>query len=289
MIGLYLGGGGARGAYEVGICKAFNEIGIKVDLICGVSAGAINAAFIAAGQFGELEKLWLEFSFEHLFSVRYDVWRLSKWQSLLDIEKFAYQLRSRLRCEKLGSSPIKVWISATNLRTGFSEVFGNREITCDHIIASSAIPGIFPPVRLGPDYYVDGGLTLIFPMRPLIHAGAEVIYAVSLTRLDPVHNKDFNFLELIARSSQILMLNSLLEDIKRANQVSESLQRASDAGVQLRRESDKMKKKVEIKLIIPSMDLGDISGYMDFEPKKSKALMELGYRDTMEMRSKGEL
>lgn len=69
---LVLSGGGSRGAYEIGVCKALRELDIHVDMVFGTSVGAINAAIVAQGNLEEAEKLWLDLTTEKLFDLDID-------------------------------------------------------------------------------------------------------------------------------------------------------------------------------------------------------------------------
>ena len=66
---LVLGGGGSRGAYEIGVCKALEELEIEIDMVFGTSVGAINGAMIAQGDLALAEKLWLELSTDMVFDI----------------------------------------------------------------------------------------------------------------------------------------------------------------------------------------------------------------------------
>src|SRR5260370_11644722 len=77
-------------------------------------------------------------------------------------------------------------IAATNWKTGGLATFGNADITHDAVLASAAIPGIFPAVRIGADPYMDGGILMNTPLNPAIDLGADVVHVVPL---DPsIHN-----------------------------------------------------------------------------------------------------
>ena len=73
MNALILLGGGARGAYQVGVIRAIRELSVPIDIVCGSSVGAINAAMVAAGRADDLERYWLQMSTRSVLSPRVDL------------------------------------------------------------------------------------------------------------------------------------------------------------------------------------------------------------------------
>ncbi len=233
-LALVLSGGGAHAAYQVGFlrCLAGYFPDLRIPILTGISAGAINAAFIAnyRGTFAEsinaLSSFWQRLSIGHVFKA--DAWSLAKnllhWgvhllsgripqmhsQGLVDTwplrllleEGFAASdggmagIRENIRQQKLKA----VAITATNYATGQSvtwvqgknfEIWERpdrhsvmTEITVDQIMASTALPILFPAVKIGDFWYGDGGIRQYAPLSPALHLGARRILAVS-TRYKP--------------------------------------------------------------------------------------------------------
>jgi NTE family protein len=233
-LGLVMTGGGARGAYQVGTLRALarHVPDLRVPIITGVSAGAVNAVHLAAhhGTFAqaadELAALWGELTAERVFrsDAAHLAWGGLRWGArLLSGGKFpAPEVRGLLDTTPLhdylseGMATIEgaitgidynlhrgtlkaAAVSATSYTTGQNVIFvqgrdielwerPNRKsvqtrLRVDHVLASSALPGVFPAVRIGDQWYGDGGIRLIAPLSPALHLGARRILAVS-TRYD---------------------------------------------------------------------------------------------------------
>jgi NTE family protein len=190
---LVLQGGGALGAYEVGVAKRlYEQPGFAPAIISGVSIGAINAAALAQGGpdvIPNLEEMWEQFSVDsfpfvpesaqrwlplmgnpNFFQLRYDYPRMTSWTSFYSTEPLRRILRERIDFDKINDrSNLKrprLVMTATNILAGSIECFDNYEtvITPDHVIASASLPPGFPMTCLEGKYYWDGGLFLNNPL-----------------------------------------------------------------------------------------------------------------------------
>lgn len=255
-----LSGGGADGAYEVGVLKALfngrspstNKTPIEPEIFCGTSVGAFNAAFLVShwkkrgtAVIGDLEDLWLNYLADNPGTSDYGVFRLRLLdpRSFLDPRAYfpnplkpvglfagdafrlgvealqrAYVLvagRDATLLERaietlnvssiIDRSPLertlKRWIdfgtireaagttelriAATNWATGKVKIFKNHEMTdklgLQAVLASTAIPGIFPQTKVGSQPFLDGGVVLNTPLEPAIEAGATDIHVIYLS------------------------------------------------------------------------------------------------------------
>lgn len=184
--GFVLSGGGGRGSYEVGVLKYLEEMKIKPDMIAGTSVGAINAAAIAAGfTLDELEKFWLMIRQKNVF--RYSIWKTFKgffskgFTPFLDTSPLRKFLNNELNIQAVKKSNIELAVPAVNITSGEMEVFTNKDITVDHIMASAAIPMAFPHITINQNkHYWDGGLGMNTPISPLIDADVTEIYVILL-------------------------------------------------------------------------------------------------------------
>ena len=174
-IGLALGGGAARGFAHIGVIKVLEAQGIVPDIVVGTSAGAVVGALYAAGNSGfELQKL----------AHQLDETKISDW-SVPDrgvlkgeaLQKFVNDAVGQKVIERL-QKPFAV--VATNLGTGDSVLFrtGNTGMA---VRASSTVPGIFRPVSINGQEYVDGGLSSLIPVHQAKQMGADVIIAVDIS------------------------------------------------------------------------------------------------------------
>lgn len=161
-IGLVLSGGGVRGFAHLGLLKYLDELGIKIDAVSGVSAGAIVGALYASGMPPDdilaVMKKNKYFSFSD-FSVRKE--GLFSMQPLL---KALQKLIPEDSFEKLS---LKLFITATDFTSNTSVVFSKGKLF-NAVIASASVPVLFEPVKMDSKLFVDGGLLNNFPVEPLL-------------------------------------------------------------------------------------------------------------------------
>ena len=191
---LVLSGGGARGAYQAGVWNYLCEQGWKPDLVCGTSVGAINACCIASGVSPEdLEQLWrtideksvFQFSLRRraLHTLRRLLGRIDGFNPLLSNAPLRKLLRDLIDLEALRREDIQTVITATDVQEGRLRYFDNQEITVDHVLASAAIPVVFPWQRIDGKVYWDGGILANTPIVPALDRGAREIIIVLLAPL----------------------------------------------------------------------------------------------------------
>ena len=152
-VALALGGGAARGFAHIGVIEVLEENGIRPDIVTGTSAGSLVAALYASGRTGkELETI----------AVNMDESALTDWsfpgRGLIRGEALASYIRNATGNKPLEQMKIPLGIVATDLDTGKPIVFRRGDVGTA-VRASSAVPAVFQPVRLGTHEYVDGGLT----------------------------------------------------------------------------------------------------------------------------------
>lgn len=225
-IALVLSGGGARGAYEVGVLSyVFRDLAkryrqpIRVAHVCGTSVGAVNGTFYASvaddpsAGLVELEALWESLTLANVLG--FGVGQVAKLPSVLlggrrgsgifDSQALASFAASGMNWRRLRSNIDRgvlraLTVTTTQVATGLPVVFVDRsprtplppslarraivradQIRLPHVLASAAIPLIFPPVAIDGHLHCDGGLRLNTPMAPAIHLGAGRIFAVGVS------------------------------------------------------------------------------------------------------------
>lgn len=176
-VGLALGGGAARGFAHIGVIQVLEESGIQVDLVVGTSAGSVVATLYAAGSGGiALSKL----------ADGMDESTLADWafpgRGLIRGEALAKYIRDHVAGKSIEQMRIPLGIVATDLDSGAPILFrrGDPGVA---VRASSAVPAVFQPVRIGPREYVDGGLVSPVPVRFAREMGADVVIAVDISAL----------------------------------------------------------------------------------------------------------
>ncbi len=178
-IGLALGGGAARGFAHIGVIKALEAQGIVPDIVVGTSAGSLVGALYAAGNNGfALHKLALEMDEATISD--WSVPFFAKATGVLKgeaLQNYVNRAVHNLPLEKLKTPFGAV---ATDLNSGMPILF-QRGNTGAAVRASSAVPGVFQPVRVGEHSYVDGGLVSPVPVRFAREMGADFVIAVNIS------------------------------------------------------------------------------------------------------------
>lgn len=178
-IGLALGGGAARGFAHIGVIKALESQGIHPDIVVGTSAGSLVGALYAAGNNGfALNKMALDM--EEAAISDWSVPLFAKATGVLKggaLQNYVNKATNNLPIEKF---PIAFGAVATDLKSGLPILFrrGNTGLA---VRASSAVPGVFQPVRIGERSYVDGGLVSPVPVQFARQMGADFVIAVNIS------------------------------------------------------------------------------------------------------------
>lgn len=160
-IGFVLSGGGARGFAHLGFLQALNEEGIYPDVIAGTSAGALAGVLYADG-YTPREILAMTDTGSRLDFLRPTLPR----EGLLQISGLLKILKTNLRSKTFSDLKIPLYVTATDINNAKVVYFSEGELI-DIVIASSSIPVVFPPVRIGEFNYVDGGILDNLPIRPI--------------------------------------------------------------------------------------------------------------------------
>jgi NTE family protein len=194
--GFALEGGGARGSYHMGVCKAYIESGYEFHGVVGTSIGAINAAMLASGELDTALELWEAISMEHLFDQEFlDALKLDNnfpgnittaFRKIVadrgvDYSKIKKFLSSYIDETKVRASGIDFGLVTFSLSERKSyEVFlsdiPNGKLI-DYILASAKLP-IFTPLHVDDNRFIDGGIINSCPINMLIDQGYDEIIAV---------------------------------------------------------------------------------------------------------------
>ena len=196
-VALALGGGAARGFAHIGVIEVLEDAGIHPDIVTGTSAGSLVAALYASGHTGkELESIALNM----------DESALTDWsfpgRGLIRGEALARYVREATGNRPLEQMKIPLGIVATDLDTGKPILFRRGDVGTA-VRASSAVPAVFQPVKLGAHEYVDGGLASPVPVRSAREMGADVIIAVDISQL-PDGGDTSNALHMLLQTFSIM-------------------------------------------------------------------------------------
>ena len=174
-LGLALGGGAARGFAHIGVIQVLEEAGIRPDLVVGTSAGSLVAALYAHGKTGtELASMALTM----------DEGAITDWafpsRGLIRGEALARYVREQTGGQLIEQMKMPLGIVATDLDSGAGVLF-RRGDTGTAVRASSSVPAVFQPVKIGEREFVDGGLVSPVPVRFAREMGAEMVIAVDIS------------------------------------------------------------------------------------------------------------
>lgn len=186
-----LGGGGRWGAVEVGMIQALDEAGIMPDLILGTSIGAFNGAVIAncPGHEGvdRLTGFWEELTGADLFQTGF----FDRAVRVATLKPAIHDTRELRRLVENVIDPetriedldIPFQCVAASIEK-FSEHWFDRGSLIDAVLASSAVPALFPPVEIDGEHFYDGGLVDSVPLGRAVELGADVVYVLQVGRIE---------------------------------------------------------------------------------------------------------
>ncbi len=220
LINLALQGGGAHGAFSWGVLDRLLEDGrIALEGISATSAGAMNATVAAYGMSADgregarqaLANLWRRVSHAAAFSPLQPTW-LDRMMG-----NRALDLRAH-RC------PVKLYLSATNVRTGKVKVFGNDGITADAVLASGYLPFLFQAVEIDGESYWDGGYMGNPAMFPLIYNCTS--HDVVIVHINPLERPEMphTAAEVLNRINEISFNSSLMREMRAINFVTDLIE-----------------------------------------------------------------
>lgn len=213
VVALALGSGGDRGFAHIGVIKVLEANNIKVDLVLGTSAGSVVGALYAGGYDGvALEKLALEMDREKLKDFDFSRRGYVRGEQLQDFINRALKNRS---IEQLDKPFVAI---ATQLSSGRAVAF-NRGNTGMAVRASSSIPGVFYPVIIQGEEYVDGDLKKPVPVTIAREMGADFIIAVDISQQPKDSPALFDIIDILKQSLRIMRQSILSQELASAQVV----------------------------------------------------------------------
>lgn len=212
QLGLVLGGGGIRGMAHVGVLKIIDELGIKFDAISGCSIGSIIGTLYASGKSAlEIENYIMEHSLFDVFDLSFSKLGIKKTKKLQElIENF-------IGVTEFEDLKTPLYINASSISTGKERIFDHGDLFTA-IRASIAVPGLFAPMELEDNYYVDGGVHNLCPF-PILPDSIQKYMIVNVSDYETFDIDDkislIDMLETSVRIMQNEIMNLQLEKIKK--------------------------------------------------------------------------
>ena len=189
-VAFVLGGGGHNGAYEVGMLRALFEHGISPDAVVGTSVGAMNGAAIAAKPsletVGKLRDVWLTLNEDQIFggSILTGAANLVRTRTSLHSNRaLRTTLEHLLPVKTFEECAVPFHCVAASIESAAERWFSEGPLV-DAILASAAVPGVLPPVKIGQEHFVDGGIVNSIPVSRAVELGAKEIYVLQVGRVE---------------------------------------------------------------------------------------------------------
>lgn len=213
-------GGGSLGAVEVGMLHALVDHGVRPDFAVGSSAGAINAAYYAgdpsAAGVTRLDRLWRGLTRAQVMPMRMrDLWRIAmRREFVVDPAGLRALLERHLSYRMIEQAALPVHIVATDMVHG-SEVLLSSGPVVDAVLASAAIPGVFPPVRVNGRDLIDGGVANNTPISTAIKLGATRVIVLPTGFSCALKRVPGSALGRAMHAMSMLVTRQLVNDVER--------------------------------------------------------------------------
>ena len=219
-IAFVFSGGASLGSQEIGMLKALIEYGITADFVVGTSVGALNATFYAYNPSlngaQKLEEIWKSITSDDIFpfSAFKSVKRIVKGSNyLIDPSGLEKLLLKVIPCKNLDNTKIPVHVVASDILTGEEVVFSSGEVV-QKLLASAAIPMIYPPVEIGNHILVDGGVLNNTPISTAIRFGATKVIVFPTGYTCDRREVPSNLIEMVLTSYSYMQHQKLATDIE---------------------------------------------------------------------------
>ena len=219
-VAFVLSGGGSLGAVQVGMLQALYERGVKPDVVAGTSVGAVNGAFIASrpqvvDTVLELASVWRGLTRSEVFPVRPLkglMGFVGRSTSLVSPQAFRDIVVGNAVCRRLEDTAVPFHVIATDLLTGMETRLSKGDLV-EAVLASAAIPGIFPPIEWEGRLLVDGGVSNNTPVSHCRTLGAKTIYVLPTGNACALRRPPRSAMGVVLHSMSLLVMQRLILEI----------------------------------------------------------------------------
>lgn len=277
MNALVLSGGGARGAYQAGVLRAFVDKGFldqtnAFDLIHGISVGAVNGCALAHFSKKDigLGVKFLADRWNHTINSNKDIWRYRAPRinapSIGDASQLHKYIDDNINHSQIMKSDVDLTISATRFRDGTCAIVDKHNpYFLQFVKASSAFPIYFPPVEIGGEVYIDGHLSDREPLSSVIKKGAKNILIIDTSK-SSMRSKRGTIFSIVRDVIKIAIESFLYADYSKCVRLNHEIMSGRLIG----------KNYIDVIYVSPSRNLG---GSLDFSKKSISHNYLVGYSD----------
>lgn len=295
MRALVLSGGASKGAFQVGVLQhLLGELECQYDILSGISVGAINALGLAMFPHGKevesiewIDNLWTNLKPENVYHhwgnlpgfLKYLGYLAALWKpSVYNSAPLSKLIKEHYNADLVRNSQKLLRIGAVSLNSG-----QHRTFTQDHpniikaTLASSSFPGAFLPIKIEGEYYTDGGVREITPVKSAVRAGAseiDIIITSPSKQKSVDFGDDVNIVKLGPRIIDIMSEEIQEKDLQHFLQINRSIQEGAVIPG---------KKYIPIRIFRPSEKL--VENSLDFSQKTIQSMIETGYQKAREVTS----
>jgi NTE family protein len=279
MRALVLSGGGSKGSYQVGALKhLLGNLKLQYDILCGVSVGAINAAYLSMFAHGKeqqsidaLYNMWVEINSSSIYKRHFPFgrWHALWKNSFYDSSPLHKLIKNNINLKLIRESGKIVTAGTVSLSSGKYTIFDQTsDCFVDAVIASASFPGMLAPVKFLDQLWTDGGVKELSPIKKAIELGADIIDII-------VTSPEQRVKKFIDNPTTVDILKTIIDlstdkilanDIDKI-QVHNKLAKANVGKY----------KNILINIIRPDNNLTE--DLLDFDPNKIKEMLEKGYYD----------
>jgi NTE family protein len=216
-----LSGGASLGAVEAGMARALAHAGVRPDVLFGTSVGAVNCAFLAGhpGPDGAdlLADTWRTLRRDEVFPIeprKALLGVLGRRDHIVSNVSLQGLIERHLTFERLEDAPIPLHVVATDVVTGGDRLFSSGD-AAKAVLASAAIPGVFPPVEIDGKRYMDGGVTANTPIAHAVASGVDVVYVLPTGHACATNQAPRGALGMMLQAITVMIGRQLVIDIER--------------------------------------------------------------------------